>query len=124
MRMVATRFRRWTLWDVASTVLVASSFVWTASALAAQPSVTDPAPDPADPADFMDQFMATGMARFHAPGATVVVTREHAVVFAKGYGCADLGRQILFTTDTRFRAKLVTKTSTLPLPHTFRTSPC
>jgi len=62
--------------------------------------------------NFMNQFMASGLGRFHSPGASVVVVKDGAVILEKGYGYANLKQQSRFTPSTRFRAKSVSKTFT------------
>src|SRR5919198_5649966 len=78
-----------TLEIVAITVLLTSPFARTFNGLSRPGPVANPPQvkmadlDQPELANFIDQFMASNMARFHAPGATVVVTREGTVVFEK-----------------------------------------
>jgi len=76
------------------------------------PRLKPAALEPQELTAFMDGFMSSNLGRFHAPGASVVVVKEGAVVFEKGYGFADLGLRSSFTPNTRFRAKSVSKTFT------------
>ena len=83
-----------------------------AATTSASPRLNPAALEPRELTAFMDGFMSSNLGRFHAPGASVVVVKEGAVVFEKGYGFADLGLQSSFTPNTRFRAKSVSKTFT------------
>lgn len=47
----------------------------------------------------VDAAMATGMTEEHIPGAAIIVVRNGQVVFAKGYGKADLASGRPFTPD-------------------------
>ena len=66
--------------------------------------------DSAEMQAFMDRFFEQKMAELHIPGAAVVVVREGQVFFSKGYGYADLARQIpVDPARTAFRAGSVSK---------------
>jgi len=68
---------------------------------------------PSDPAEleaFMDGVMAAEMAEKHVPGAVVVVVKDGEVLFAKGYGYADLESRTPVDPDTTlFRPGSVSK---------------
>lgn len=66
--------------------------------------------DPAEVEAFMDGLMASQMADKHIPGAVVVIVREGEVLFAKGYGYADLeSRTPVDPATTLFRPGSVSK---------------
>lgn len=50
----------------------------------------------ADTAQFFDDYISQYMAEAHIPGAVVIVVERDEVVFAKGYGLANLERQTPF----------------------------
>ena len=71
----------------------------------------DAAPElPADraAADVVQRWMTT----HHLPGVALAVVREGRVVFARGYGYADLSRRTPVQPDTRFQIMSVTKSFT------------
>src|SRR5258706_6248491 len=47
--------------------------------------------------------------RTNSPGASVIVIRDGRVLFARGYGLADLEKQTPCNTNTNFRLASVTK---------------
>ena len=79
----------------------------------------------AQPADtalaaFADSLMNAQLAREHIPGAVLVVVRDGAVAFARGYGLADVERRVPVDAErTVFRvasvSKLVTATAAMQL---------
>jgi CubicO group peptidase (beta-lactamase class C family) len=74
----------------------------------------------AEIADFADRFFEQRMAELEIPGAAVVVVRGEELLFANGYGWADIDRQIAIDPDrTVFRvgsiSKLVTATAIMQL---------
>jgi CubicO group peptidase (beta-lactamase class C family) len=69
---------------------------------------------------FLDQFFATQMQAEHIPGAAVVLVKEGKLLFAKGYGYADLEQQRpVHPEQTVFRvgsiSKLFTATAVMQL---------
>jgi CubicO group peptidase (beta-lactamase class C family) len=59
---------------------------------------------------FLDAFFEARMAELHIPGAAIAVVQDGKVFLAKGYGFADLARQIpVDPTKTAFRAGSVSK---------------
>lgn len=60
----------------------------------------------------LDRALAEGFAKGHVPGATVALVENGQVVFAKGYGYADVARKIPATGDTPFRAGSISKNLT------------
>jgi len=59
---------------------------------------------------FLDAFFEAKMAELHIPGAAIIVVQDGEVFLAKGYGFADLARQIpVDPTKTAFRAGSVSK---------------
>jgi CubicO group peptidase (beta-lactamase class C family) len=59
---------------------------------------------------FLDAFFSAKMAELHIPGAAIVVVRDGEVYLSKGYGYADLDRQIpVDPARTAFRVGSVSK---------------
>ncbi|OKH20755.1 hypothetical protein NIES1031_22815 [Chroogloeocystis siderophila 5.2 s.c.1] len=59
---------------------------------------------------FMDEFFAEQMEELHVPGATVALVKDGEVFFTKGYGYADIDKQMAVTPDqTVFRVGSVSK---------------
>jgi len=58
---------------------------------------------------FVDKFVQERMGAYHVPGLVVVVITGGNVVLSKGYGFADLERQIPMTPQTNLRAGSVSK---------------
>lgn len=56
--------------------------------------------DGAELARFFDAIMAQHLERYHIPGATLAVVKDGEVLFAQGYGYADLEGQTPFDPDT------------------------
>ncbi|HEX5412653.1 MAG TPA: serine hydrolase domain-containing protein [Terriglobia bacterium] len=62
---------------------------------------------------FFDRFFASEMPRWHIPGAAIELVKDGQVVFSKGYGYADLERQIpVNPQQTVFRVGSVSKVFT------------
>jgi CubicO group peptidase (beta-lactamase class C family) len=71
-------------------------------------------------AAFADSLMSAQLARQHVPGAVLVVVRDGEIVFARGYGIADVERRVPVDAErTVFRvasvSKLVTATAAMQL---------
>lgn len=69
---------------------------------------------------FADSLMTAQLAKQHIPGATLAVVREGRIVFARGYGYADLERRTPVDAErTMFRvasvSKLLTATAAMQL---------
>ena len=58
---------------------------------------------------FVDQYVADGMQAAHVPGFALVVVKDGRTLISKGYGYADLERQIPMTPQTNLRAGSVSK---------------
>ena len=82
--------------------------------------------DPQDPTDpqeveaFADAFFVAKMAAYHIPGAAFVLVKDGQILFAKGYGYADLENQTpVVPEETVFCAgsvgKLFTSTAVMQL---------
>ena len=83
-----------------------------ASILSATPThgQTNSLSDPKEVEHFFDGLMAAQLASTHAPGATVSVVKDGKLLFAKGYGYADLDKRTPVTADkTLFRVASVSK---------------
>jgi CubicO group peptidase (beta-lactamase class C family) len=69
--------------------------------------------DPKELEAFLDKFFSEQMERFHVPGAIITVVKDGKLFFTKGYGFADLEKQIPVDPDkTLFRAYSVSKSFT------------
>src|SRR5689334_11042849 len=55
--------------------------------------------DAKDVQAFLDPLVAAGMAKSHAPGVVVVVVKDGQVLYAKGYGVADVAKSTPMTPD-------------------------
>ena len=69
---------------------------------------------------FLDRLMGDAMRQWHVPGAVILVVRDDAILFSKGYGYADQERQTPVTPDaTVFHvhslSKLFTATAVMQL---------
>jgi len=66
--------------------------------------------DPLELEAFLDAYFAEQMSALHVPGATFVLVKDGDIFFAKGYGYADLGKQIPYDPDkTVFWAASIAK---------------
>jgi len=110
MKSRSATWLTWLLLGVIAAIPVEGAVKAAVAPVASEPHAADL--DVQELMKFMNQFMASSIGRFHAPGASVVVVNEGAVILEKGYGYADLKRRISFTPNTRFRAKSVSKTFT------------
>lgn len=95
--------------------LVLGTLLLGACGPASAPSTPAPTDAPAtpelaslDPAD-LDRFVAATVAAQHAIGVTVGVMRDGQVIFARGYGLADIAAKTPVAPDTLFAVGSVTK---------------
>jgi CubicO group peptidase (beta-lactamase class C family) len=56
--------------------------------------------DSASCARLLDSLIGAGLAKYHIPGIVVSIVQDSEVVFAKGYGYADVERKIPFGADS------------------------
>jgi len=56
--------------------------------------------NPAEMEAFFDSYMSKQMENFHIPGVIISVVKDGKVFFSKGYGYADIEKQIRFTENT------------------------
>jgi CubicO group peptidase (beta-lactamase class C family) len=77
----------------------------------------------ADPADEVDDYIASAMQAQHIPGLSLAVVREGRLVKAKGYGLANVELNAPATPETVYRARLVSRGSVSPGPHKTPGSP-
>ncbi len=119
-----------TPFSVAAVVLAAIFFATWSSPIRAEntkgaavaPTV-EPISHPVDSASFahlLDSLILPGLEKFHIPGMVIAIVRDSEIVFAKGYGYADVERKIPFDPDsTVIRiasvSKLFTGTAVLQL---------
>ena len=83
--------------------------VWSRNVLSA-PSQQQGPTDPAELEAFLDGFFAQKMEELHIPGVAFVMVKDGQVFFSKGYGYADLEKQIpVDPAQTIFRAGSVSK---------------
>jgi CubicO group peptidase (beta-lactamase class C family) len=76
--------------------------------------------DPKEIETFLDPLFSDGMAKWHIPGAVVLLVKDGHVVFAKGYGSANLAKRTGVDPETTvFRvgsvSKLFTATAVMEL---------
>jgi CubicO group peptidase (beta-lactamase class C family) len=96
--------------QVMFTVLLLSATLLSGVTPVAAQAAGDGPSDPAELAAFLDGVMAAEMAEKHVPGAVVVVVKDGSVLFAKGYGYADLeSRTPVDAERTLFRPGSVSK---------------
>jgi CubicO group peptidase (beta-lactamase class C family) len=57
----------------------------------------------------VDAILERELAERHIAGASLAIVRDGAVLYAKGYGFADLGRRVPVRADTRFLIASITK---------------
>lgn len=90
--------------------LLLSAMVLSGAAPVAAQAAGDGPSDPAELEAFMDGLMAASMNEKHVPGAVVVVVKDGQVLFAKGYGYADLEERLPVDPEmTLFRPGSVSK---------------
>ncbi len=66
--------------------------------------------DPVELANFMDGLVAAQLPTVHAPGATLAVVQNGKLIFVKGYGTANIEKQLPVVADTTlFRPGSVSK---------------
>jgi CubicO group peptidase (beta-lactamase class C family) len=74
------------------------------------PSIRSVSIDPKGLENFMDGVITAQLAAYHLPGATVAVVQDGELLFAKGYGYANLKEQTPVIADqTLFRPGSITK---------------
>ena len=67
---------------------------------AARTIIQDGPSDPAEMEAFFDGYLANQMDTYHIPGVVISVVKDGKVFFSKGYGYADIEKQIPFTEDS------------------------
>src|SRR5678816_3676604 len=76
-------------------------------------SATADAPPATDlPTSEIDAAVTAAMAEQHIPGVSIAIVRDHQLVYASGYGLADLENAVVATADTSYRFASVSKTFT------------
>jgi CubicO group peptidase (beta-lactamase class C family) len=99
--------------DMAATTAAVVIFATAAFGAEAPPVATAPTSVLADPLEveaFVDGVMAEQLKSYHIPGATVAVVADGELLFAKGYGYADLATHRPVVADrTLFRPASVSK---------------
>ncbi len=105
--LFADRARRWL--TVALAMVFLAGMFFSPAAVYAQAGTPAPT-DPAEVEAFLDGVLKTAMDTHHVPGAVVVIVRDGAVLFAKGYGYANLAaRTPVDPAVTLFRPGSVSK---------------
>jgi CubicO group peptidase (beta-lactamase class C family) len=119
-----SRSRRWFIWAGLSLLVISTCIAMcsqapaaakapakTAAAIAAPAQQANvPEMTAADVAAFLDGIMPLQLAREDIAGAVVLVVKDGKVLFAKGYGYADVGKKSPVTPDgTLFRPGSVSK---------------
>lgn len=81
--------------------------------ISTRPTDVTPLSSPTDPhelASFLDAYFTEQMSALHVPGATFVLVQDGEIVFAKGYGYADLENRMPYDpAETIFWAASITK---------------
>lgn len=77
---------------------------------AVAPPEATPAVEAAELEGFVDGVVAAHMREYQVPGVSVSVVRNGTILFAKGYGYADVDKKIPVTADTIFRIGSISKT--------------
>ncbi|MCX6688630.1 MAG: serine hydrolase [Methanoregula sp.] len=77
------------LWSVALPVSAAVGIAGTQNSTLATP-IAKGSMDPAEVARFFDSAVPAGLAKYNVPGASVAVVKDGNIIFAKGYGYADI----------------------------------
>ncbi|MEI7849297.1 MAG: serine hydrolase [Chloroflexota bacterium] len=67
---------------------------------AARTILADGPSDPAEMQTFFDDYLARQMETYHIPGVVISVVKDGKVFFSKGYGYADIEKQIPFTENS------------------------
>ena len=108
-------------------LLVVSLILLTVALAAASPGLAQTARDPSSsetppPLDerdveaFMDGYVGHQLEDYGIPGATVSVVKDGEVIFAKGYGEADVWRRTSRSSPTRRSSGSPPPTSSSPRP--------
>lgn len=63
--------------------------------------------------ELLDKYIDTARQQWHVPGISIVVVQNGKVVFEKGYGVRELGKNDPVTTDTLFGSMSTTKAMTV-----------
>jgi CubicO group peptidase (beta-lactamase class C family) len=63
--------------------------------------------------ELLDKYVESARKQWNVPGLSIVVVQDGKVLFAKGYGVRELGRNEPVTTDTLFGAMSTTKAMTV-----------
>ncbi|MFO7696162.1 MAG: serine hydrolase domain-containing protein, partial [Anaerolineae bacterium] len=94
---------------LATTILCGQSVVWAQARLTvAHPG--SPLDNPPDLVTFFDQVVQAQLAELKVPGAVVAVVKDGQLLFARGYGMADLESEIeVHPQTTLFRIGSITK---------------
>jgi CubicO group peptidase (beta-lactamase class C family) len=71
-----------------------------------------PAPSAVDPAQALDAYAAKAVRDWQVPGLAISVVKDGRIVFAKGYGVRELGKQAPADTATLFAIGSTTKAMT------------
>jgi CubicO group peptidase (beta-lactamase class C family) len=83
------------------------------SCCSASPQAGSGPTDPQEVKGFIDPLMNGLMADYHIPGGAIVIVKDGQLLFAKGYGYADVERQIPATSDgSLFRVGSISKVFT------------
>ncbi len=81
-------------------ILLVSLMMGSFHPVAARPMIADGPSDPAEMEAFFNDYLANQMDIYHIPGVVISVVKDGKVFFSKGYGYADLKKQIPFTENS------------------------
>lgn len=115
--MMSDKFLNWKNLMVLGSLL-ALLLAWDPGSVEAQGEASDPIPaiglsDPAEIEAFWDEYFPRQLERYNVPGAVMVMVKDGEILFAKGYGYADLANRIPFDPGrTILRGGSIVKTVT------------
>ena len=81
-------------------ILLISMIMINVHPAAARTIIQDGPVDPAEMEVFFDKYLADQMNIYHIPGVVISVVKDGKVFFSKGYGFADIEKQIPFTENS------------------------
>lgn len=94
--------------------LICLGVLFTPQTLWAEKAAEKPALDLSDIEKFADTFFTEKMEEYHVPGAAFVLVKDGQIYFSKGYGYADLEKQIpVDPAQTLFRVASTSKVFTI-----------
>ena len=81
-------------------ILMSSLILINVHPVSARAIIQDGPSDPVEMEAFFDSYLANQMDTYHIPGVVISVVKDGKVFFSKGYGYADIEKQIPFTENS------------------------